>query len=306
MQPNWRTCCLPLRPTGMQLAGVSCSLARSCSNGGTISQARVRLSLNLHCSCRPAVLPFSNECGRLNGSVSRVPLEKDSKIKLHDNEWMHVVRFEKSCHKCISPLPRRIFPAMEVRDPPERGQHFPREILAVGIIILTKSGRECAHISTADHRCRAASVLFVTVESWKECRLLIARLPPPPLPPPPPPLQFSSGVELPPPLPPAPAVCVCPENPRGLGRPARRRRRWRRSRGGGSSTSHSKGRTDSGRAGNDRPTAVGGRGERGGRNTTPLQCSRTTGSAVSCSLALTGKSLAPSSSQNIFSCRRTS
>ena len=77
MQPNWRTCCLPLRPTGMQLAEVSCSLTRSCSNGGTISQARVRLSLNLHCSCRPAVLPFSNECGRLNGSVSRVPLEKD-------------------------------------------------------------------------------------------------------------------------------------------------------------------------------------------------------------------------------------
>ena len=77
MQPNWRTCCLPLRPTGMQLAGVSCSPARSCSDGGTISQARVRLSLNLHCSCRPAVLPFSNECGRLNGSVSCVSLETD-------------------------------------------------------------------------------------------------------------------------------------------------------------------------------------------------------------------------------------
>ena len=77
MQPNWRTCCLPLRPTGMQLAGVSCSLARSCSNGGTISQARVRLSLNLHCSCRPAVLPFSNECGRLNGSVSCVSPETE-------------------------------------------------------------------------------------------------------------------------------------------------------------------------------------------------------------------------------------
>ena len=220
---------------------------------------------------------------------------------------MHVVRFEKLCHECLSPLPRRIFPAMEVRDPPERGQHFPREILAVGIIILTKSGRECAHISTADHRCRAVRSLRDRGElEGMPLTHCAPPLPPPPLRPPPPPLQFSSGVELPPPLPPAPAVCVCPENPRGLGRPARRRR-WRRSRGGGSSTSHSKGRTDSGRAGNDRPTAVGrGREGRGGRNTTPLQCSRTTGSAVSCSLALTGKSLAPSSSQNIFSCRRTS
>ena len=221
---------------------------------------------------------------------------------------MHVACFEKSCHKCLSPLPRLIFPAMEVRDPPERGQHFPREILAVGIIILTKSGRECAHISTADHRCRAVRPLRDRgeLEGMPLTHCAPPSLPLAPLRPPPP-LQFSSGVELPPPLPPAPAVCVCPENPRGLGRPAgRRRRRWRRSRGGGSSTSHSKGRTDSGRAGNDRPTAVGGRGERGGRNTTLLQCSRTTGSAVSCSLALTGKSLAPSSSQNIFSRRRTS
>ena len=53
-------------------AGGGLMLARSCSNGGTISQARVRLSLNLHCSCRPAVLPFSNECGRLNGCVACV------------------------------------------------------------------------------------------------------------------------------------------------------------------------------------------------------------------------------------------
>ena len=217
---------------------------------------------------------------------------------------MHVVRFEKSCHKCISPLPRRIFPAMEVRDPPERGQHFPREILAVGIIILTKSGRECAHISTADHRCRAASVLFVTVESWKECRLLIARLPPSPSRPSALLLRCNSQVGL---------NCRLHCRPRPPSASARRILGvWAGRRGGGGAAQEGEdhplliprgGQTAGAPATTDRPRWEG---ERGGRNTTPLQCSRTTGSAVSCSLALTGKSLAPSCSQNIFSRRRTS
>ena len=215
---------------------------------------------------------------------------------------MHVVRFEKSCHKCLPPLPRLIFPAMEVRNPPERGQHFPREILAVGIIILTKSGRECAHISTADHRRSLRDRGELEGMPLTHCAPPSLSLPPIR---PPPPLQFSSGVELPPPLP--PAVCVCPENPRGLGRRAGRRR------GGGAAQEGEDhplliprgGQTAGAPATTDRPRWEGERGGRG-RNTTPLQCSRTTGSAVSCSLALTGKSLAPSSSQNIFSCRRTS
>ena len=98
-------------------------------------------------------------------------------------------------------LPKFIFLALEVRHLPERWQHLPRGILAVGIIILTKSRRECAHISTAVHRRRRRRHDRGELEGMPlthcapPARRLLALPPSPSL------LQFSSGVELPSPSP---------------------------------------------------------------------------------------------------------
>ena len=95
-------------------------------------------------------------------------------------------------------LPKFIFLALEVRHLPGRWQHLPRGILAVGIIILTKSRRECAHISTAVHRRRrdrGELEGMPLTHCAPPARRLLALPPSPSL------LQFSSGVELPPPSP---------------------------------------------------------------------------------------------------------
>ena len=159
---------------------------------------------------------------------------------------------------------------------------------------MTKSGRECAHISTADHR------RSLRDRGELEGMPLTHCAPPSLL------LRCNSQVGL-------NCRLHCRPRPRPPSASARRILGvWAGRRGGGGGAAQEGedhplliprgGQTAGAPATTDRPRWEG---ERGGRNTTPLQCSRTTGSAVSCSLALTGKSLAPSSSQNIFSCRRT-